>query len=138
MPLWIDWVTVDCRDARALGEFWRKALGYELEYSSYDDPDADPAEAAEVLISPPGRRKARLLFLEVPEGKTIKNRLHLDLRSLDQEGEARRPEAMGAARVDIGQGDVSWIVMADPEGNEFCILRDPSPEEADDLFYGPA
>ena len=135
MPLWIDWVTIDCRDAQALAEFWRNALDYELEYSSFDDPEADPSADAEVLISPRDRRKARLLFLEVPERKSIKNRLHLDLRSHDQAGEVARLEAMGASRIDIGQGDVNWVVMADPEGNEFCILRDPRPDEVDTLFY---
>lgn len=135
MPLWVDWVTVDCRDARSLADFWLEALDYELEYSSFDDPDADQDAEGEVLISPKDHRKARLLFLEVPEPKTIKNRLHLDLRSRDQTAEVARLEAMGATRVDIGQGEVNWVVMADPEGNEFCILRDPRPDESADLFY---
>jgi hypothetical protein len=59
----------------------------------------------------------------VPEGKEVKNRLHLDLRPDDQAAEVARAEAMGATRVDIGQGEVTWVVLADPEGNEFCILR---------------
>jgi hypothetical protein len=58
----------------------------------------------------------------VPEPKTVKNRLHLDLRADDQEAEVRRLEALGARRIDIGQGDVTWVVMADPEDNEFCVL----------------
>lgn len=136
MPLWIDWVTVDCRDARKLADFWMKALDYEIEYSSFDDPDADAGEEGEVLLSPRDHRKARLLLLEVPEGKSVKNRLHLDLRSTDQAAEVARLEGLGASRIDIGQGDVTWVVMADPEGNEFCILRDPKPEELEDLFYG--
>ncbi len=63
-----------------------------------------------------------LLFLLVPEAKATKNRLHLDLRPLDQAAEVARLEGLGARRIDIGQG-TSWVVMADPEGNEFCVLR---------------
>ena len=64
-----------------------------------------------------------LLFLSVPEGKTIKNRLHLDLRPADRDAEVARLEGLGASRVDIGQGEQTWVVLADPEGNEFCVLR---------------
>lgn len=71
MPLWIDWVAVDCQDPRALADFWRQALDYELEYSSYEDPDADPDGDPEVVISPRDHRKARLLFLRVPERKLV-------------------------------------------------------------------
>ena len=71
-----------------------------------------------------------LLFLAVPEGKSVKNRLHLDLRPEDQAAEVARIEALGATRVDIGQGpDVTWVVLADPEGNEFCVLRALTAEE---------
>jgi hypothetical protein len=58
----------------------------------------------------------------VPEGKSGKNRLHIDLNPDDQGAEVARLEALGASRLDIGQGEVSWVVMADPEGNEFCVL----------------
>ena len=71
-----------------------------------------------------------LLFLRVPEPKTVKNRLHIDLRPDDQAAEVARLERLGARRVDVGQGaDVSWVVLADPEGNEFCVLRPLTPEE---------
>jgi hypothetical protein len=71
-----------------------------------------------------------ILFLKVPEPKGEKVRLHLDLRPTDQAAEVARAEAMGATRVDIGQGDdVTWVVLADPDGNEFCILRSLTPEE---------
>ena len=77
-----------------------------------------PAGSREDGVSPD------LLFLKVPESKTLKNRLHLDLRPLDQSGEVARLEALGASRVSVGQGDeVTWVVLADPEGNEFCVLR---------------
>ncbi len=63
-----------------------------------------------------------LLFLKVPEAKKLKNRIHLDLRPDDQVAEVARLEGLGATRIDIGQGDVTWVVMADPAGNEFCVL----------------
>jgi Glyoxalase-like domain len=63
------------------------------------------------------------------EGKVVKNRLHLDLRPGDQAAEVARLEALGARRVSIGQGEVSWVVMADPDGNEFDVLRPLTPAE---------
>jgi hypothetical protein len=63
------------------------------------------------------------LFALVPEEKSGKNTLHLDLRPDDRDGEVARLMPLGATRVDVGQGDPSWIVLADPEGNEFCVLR---------------
>jgi hypothetical protein len=65
-----------------------------------------------------------IVFEPVPEKKTIKNRVHLDVKAVDgdQDAEVERLIALGARRVDIGQGDVSWVVLADPEGNEFCVL----------------
>ena len=72
-----------------------------------------------------------LLFLRVPERKEAKNRLHLDLRPEDRDAEVARLEGLGARRVDVGQGpDVTWVVMADPDGNEFCVLRALRPDEA--------
>ncbi len=65
-----------------------------------------------------------LVFLKVPEDKRVKNRLHLDLRPVDQAAEVDRLMSLGAHRVFVGQGDdASWVVLADPEGNEFCVLR---------------
>ena len=65
-----------------------------------------------------------ILFIKVPNSKKTKNRMHFDLRPDDQLTEVARVEHLGATKVDIGQGDeVPWIVMSDPEGNEFCILR---------------
>ena len=70
---------------------------------------------------------SRNLYSCVPETKTVKNRLHLDLRPDDQAAEVARLEALGATRVDIGQGDdVTWVAMADPEGNEFRVLPTPN------------
>ena len=72
-----------------------------------------------------------MVFARVPEGKTVKNRLHLDLSPVDctQAEEVARLEGLGARRVDVGQGEVSWVVMADPEGNELCVLRSLAPGE---------
>jgi hypothetical protein len=66
-----------------------------------------------------------LVFIKVPEAKTVKNRVHIDISpsGSDQAEETERLIALGAKRVDIGQGDVPWVVLADPEGNEFCLLR---------------
>ncbi len=66
-----------------------------------------------------------ILFLAVPEAKAVKNRIHLDLRPDDQELEVERLEALGAVQVSVGQSGLEdWIVLADPEGNEFCVLDD--------------
>jgi hypothetical protein len=114
MSLTIDWVAVDCRDAPTLARFWAEAL----DYRALEDDDPE-----EVLLVPQSGPGPRLLFLQVPEAKSVKNRLHLDLRPEDQDAEVKRVMELGAKEVDIGQGDVSWVVLADPEGNEFCILR---------------
>ena len=120
MSLRFDTLVIDAHDPRALGGWWAELLGWEYEV----DEDGD------VVVSPPeGARASDLLFQQVPEGKAVKNRLHIDLRPDDQRAEVARAEAMGATRVDIGQGDETWVVLADPEGNEFCILRALSPEE---------
>jgi hypothetical protein len=71
-----------------------------------------------------------LTFVRVPEGKTVKNRLHMDVNATDreQDEEVARLLALGASHADVGQGDdVSWVVLADPEGNEFCVLAGRRP-----------
>ena len=113
MTLRLQNLTVDCADPAALVTFWEAALGWP-QFHEGDD---------EYWLEPPGGGMD-LLFLRVPDAKTDKNRLHLDLRPDDQDAEVRRLEGLGARRVSIGQGpEVTWIVMADPEGNEFCVLR---------------
>jgi hypothetical protein len=104
-------VVVDCRDQLALSRWWIEALGWDVV-----DSDEDETE----LRNPEGG--ATLMFVNVPEPKTLKNRLHLDFVPDDQDAEVARLLALGATRVDVGQGDESWVVLADPEGNEFCIL----------------
>ena len=124
MSLRIECLTIDCGDLQLVASFWERALGYRRTYE--DD--------TEVALSAPEESRANdLLLLRVPDQKQGKNRLHLDLRPDDQSAEVQRLESLGATRVDIGQGgDESWVVMADPENNEFCVLRVLGP---DDLRY---
>ena len=105
-------IAIDCADPRGLASFWEQVLDYER---TEDDDD-------EVAIEPRGGSGNTLLFLKVPDDKKVKNRIHLDLNPTDQAAEVERVKKLGAREVDIGQGDVSWVVLADPEGNEFCIL----------------
>jgi hypothetical protein len=103
---------MDARDPVALGHWWADALGWVVVNE----------DAQEFEIRPAPDRVPGLLFELVPEPKVGKNRLHLDFRPVDQDAEVQRLLGMGATRADIGQGDVSWVVLADPEGNEFCVL----------------
>ena len=105
-------VIVHALDPEGLGRWWAEALGWEVVYSSPDEFEIRPS--ADVM---PG-----LDFVKVDEPKQAKSRLHLDFRPDDQNAEVDRLIALGARRVDIGQGEQSWVVLADPEGNEFCIL----------------
>ncbi len=105
-------VVVDSEDPARLARWWAEALGYQI---VSEEPD-------EVEIRRTPDELPGVLFTPVPEGKTGKNRLHFDLRPDDQEAEVERLVDMGARPVDIGQHDVSWVVLADPEGNEFCVL----------------
>ncbi|HEY6474371.1 MAG TPA: VOC family protein [Acidimicrobiales bacterium] len=103
---------IDARDPTTLGSWWREALGWVV---VNDDPD-------EFEIRPAADRLPGLLFVPVPGQKTSKNRLHLDFRPDDRDAEVDRLLALGATRADIGQGEQTWTVLQDPEGNEFCIL----------------
>ena len=78
-----------------------------------------------VEIADPSGSVPTLLFIQGPDAKTVKNRLHIDVNPVgcDQEQEVERLIGLGARRVDVGQGEQSWVVLADPEGNEFCVLR---------------
>jgi hypothetical protein len=126
-------ICVDAADPIPLGHWWAGVLGWRVTYETDDELVLEPPAG-----SPADGVAADLLFLKVPEAKSIKNRLHIDLRPDDQAVEVARVEALGAVRVDVGQGDdKSWVVLADPEGNEFCILRALTPEElAEDSAAG--
>jgi catechol 2,3-dioxygenase-like lactoylglutathione lyase family enzyme len=119
MSLRIQCVTVDAADPDVLARFWAEVLGWRRTYESHGEIALEPPEG-----SPEDGVSPDLLFIAVPDPKTVKNRLHLDLRPTDQAAEVARLEALGARRVDIGQGEQTWIVLADPEGNEFCVLRE--------------
>ena len=125
-------VVVDCRDVAALSRWWAAALDWRIIYEAADEVVVVPPVAMDpARYIPPLERGPGLIFVPVPEGKAVKNRLHIDLApspDAGQEAEVRRLEALGARRVDVGQDPdkVSWVVMADPEGNEFCVL---SPRE---------
>ncbi len=128
MPLRIQCVTVDAREPASIARFWAAALGWRVTFEEPDEVAVEPPEGSSDPLPYPD-----LLFIRVPEDKQVKNRLHLDLRPDDQAEEVARHEGLGARRVDIGQGaDVSWVVMADPEGNQFCVLRPLSPEEQEE------
>jgi|HubBroStandDraft_1064217.scaffolds.fasta_scaffold68727_2 catechol 2,3-dioxygenase-like lactoylglutathione lyase family enzyme len=121
-------VVVDCHDIKAQSRWWAEALGWRVVFESDDEVGVVPAHALdESRDIPLLERGPGLDFVRVPEGKAVKNRLHIDLAPPgdgDQEAEVRRLEALGATRVDVGQdpATATWVVMADPEGNEFCVL----------------
>jgi hypothetical protein len=116
-------LVIDCADPSSLARFWCSVLDYEVQ----DEDDeivmigspAVPEGKSRLGPVPPA-----LTFARVPESKTVKNRLHIDVNPTDreQDEEVRRLLALGARHVDVGQGDVSWVVLADPAGNEFCVL----------------
>jgi hypothetical protein len=112
MTLQFESVVVDARDPVALGRWWASALRWIVVNDSVDD-----FEIRRTADELPG-----LIFEPVSNPKSGKNRLHLDFRPVDQDAEVERLIALGARRVDIGQGTPSWVVLADPEGNEFCVL----------------
>jgi hypothetical protein len=119
---------IDCADPTALARFWCAVLAYEVQHE-----DDATVTIGSPLVQEAGSRRGpvppTLTFARVPEGKTVKNRLHLDVNPTDmsQDLEVRRLLDLGARHADVGQGDASWIVLADPEGNEFCVLADRHP-----------
>jgi predicted enzyme related to lactoylglutathione lyase len=123
MGLRIGQLTVDSRDPDKLAAFWQEALGWK-QAGRWED-----GTMLEVEIEPHDGKGFNILFLTDHEEKKVKNRLHLDLRPDDQATEVARLEGLGASRIDIGQKEVSWVVMADPEGNEFCVLKPSDPSE---------
>ena len=121
MALRISHLSFDAHDAYAQSRWWAEALGWS---EDPEDPNL-PGHEECMIFAPDGRQ--RLLFIEVPDDKTVKNRLHLDLVPTDvsREAEVERLEALGATQVadhrrPEGGG---WVTMADPEGNELCVLR---------------
>jgi hypothetical protein len=123
MPTRLSSVVIDSADPPTLARWWAAALGWELSFESQDESCVEPRS---------GEPGIELTFIPVHDPRVVKNRVHLDLRSntlAEQDELIQRLMAAGATEADIGQGDVPWAVLADPEGNEFCILE-PRPEYA--------
>jgi hypothetical protein len=123
---------VDCADPAALARFWAAVLGYQVLDESADLIEIGPGgRTDEELVADfrAGPTVPSLLFIRVPESKTVKNRLHLDVSPIDsdQDTEVSRLEALGASRTDLAPAGSSWVVMKDPEDNEFCVLRSLAP-----------
>jgi hypothetical protein len=110
----LEWeqVVVDAAQPAALGRWWANALGWVVTFEADDEYE---------IRSAPDRLPG-LVFVPVRDSKVTKNRLHLDFRPDDQTAEVDRLLALGAHRIDVGQGEQRWVVLADPEGNEFCVL----------------
>jgi len=116
MPLRLHHIVIDTHDLPGLARFWTQALGWRV-LSERDQ---------EIVIGPDVTAPVGICFMPVTDAKTVKNRVHLDLTTsaADRDAEIGRLLALGARRVDIGQtGQESWTVLADPEGNEFCVVR---------------
>jgi hypothetical protein len=110
----LEWeqVVVDAADSVMLGRWWADALGWVV---VNDDP-------REFEIQPTPDRLPGMIFEPTTAEKAGKNRLHLDFRPDHQQAEVARLLALGARHADVGQGEQPWVVLADPEGNEFCVL----------------
>ncbi|MGH8776877.1 MAG: VOC family protein [Jiangellaceae bacterium] len=114
----LDCVVIDSLDPASQARFWSAATGWPIAMESPDEVAVEPSDGD--LDGVP------LVFVPVPEAKTVKNRVHLDLRSFspaDQVDTVDMLRDLGAVPADIGQGDVPWVVLADPEGNELCVLE---------------
>ncbi|MEY2837263.1 MAG: hypothetical protein RLZ46_645 [Actinomycetota bacterium] len=123
MALRLQCITVDAHDPLALAQFWSEALGWKIG----EDVNEIEVWIERELGDPKNTGFPDILFLKNSAIKSGKNRLHLDLRPDDQAAEVARLEKLGAKQIDIGQSaepTCTWIVMADPEGNEFCVLRE--------------
>ena len=116
MPVTLHHVVVDAHDLPGLARFWSQALGWKILSE----------RAGEIVIGPDVNAPVGMCFMPVSDPKTVKNRVHLDITTDagDRDAEIERLLALGARRVDVGQtGEESWTVLADPEGNEFCVIR---------------
>ncbi len=130
MTSFIAHTSVDCRNAYELAAWWKQVLEY---VDKPDDPN-EPGHQECWIQRPDGGHP--VLFIEVPEGKTVKNRVHFDLRPTagTRDAEVERVLAIGATQVadhrDIHGPGTGWVLLADPEGNEFCILRSEAEAQA--------
>jgi predicted enzyme related to lactoylglutathione lyase len=116
MPVALHHIVVDTRDLPRLARFWAQALHWRI-LSEHEN---------EIVVGPDENAPVGLCFMPVDDPKTVKNRLHLDVTTsaADRDAEIDRLITLGARPVDVGQtGQESWTVLADPEGNEFCVVR---------------
>lgn len=133
MPTRLVHLVVDAADPARLARFWANALGWVVAAEEPDEAVAEP-----LGYDYPDPVALPLVFVPVPEAKTGKNRVHLDLATesaAHQAAEVERLLGLGAVPVEIGQGEVPWEVLADPEGNEFCVL-DPQPAYPSTGLFG--
>ena len=121
-------LAIDCADPDSLARFWCAVLGYQVQDRGEDTVSIGAPDIPDGKDRP-GPVPPVLTFARVPEGKTVKNRLHIDVSPVDrdQADEVRRLIDLGARHADVGQGEQSWVVLADPEGNEFCVLAGRRP-----------
>ena len=122
-------VVVDCHDIAAQARWWAETLDWKIGFENDEEVAIAPHDATEDPIETVGewmRQPQELVIVPVQEGRTVKNRLHIDLAphiSQDRDAEIAALLARGATHVDVGQtDDATWTVLADPEGNEFCVL----------------
>lgn len=122
-------MAIDAHDISSLARWWADVLGWRVGFEDADEANVIPPEASDDPTDDAATwqtQRTCLVFVPVPEGKTVKNRLHIDLAphiAQDREAEIEALLAKGATRLDVGQpADVTWTVLADPEGNEFCVL----------------
>lgn len=116
MPVSLHHVVIDSHDLPAQAAFWSEALRWRIL----------SVREREIVVGPDERAPVGICLMPSPDPKLVKNRVHLDLTTSaeDREAEIERLLSLGATRVDVGQtGDESWDVLADPEGNEFCVVR---------------
>jgi predicted enzyme related to lactoylglutathione lyase len=128
----IQCLTIDCHNPKLVAEFWRDVLNWRITHISETEVVLEPPAGSPLVDVAPD-----LLFLKVSDEKVVKNRLHLDLRPDDKDAEVARLKALGAVEVEIGQSadpDTTWVVLADPEGNEFCVLK-PLADQSTTAFF---
>ncbi len=116
MPVRLHHIVIDSHDLPGLARFWKQALGWQVLSE----------REREIVIGPDVNAPVGICFMPVTDAKTVKNRVHVDLTTsaADRDQEIERLIELGARRVDVGQtGEESWTVLADPEGNEFCVVR---------------
>jgi hypothetical protein len=119
-------VIIDCHNLEVMSDFWCRALNYERVHSGdgWIAIRAAGPELTEAMLMESTQSPA-LAFVLVNDEKIVKNRVHIDVTPIDrsQDDEVGRLVSLGAKRIDIGQSGTSWVVMADPEGNEFCVME---------------